>query len=123
MTRASPALRHARSCYRHLAGELGVALRLSLEEKGLLRLEGGAYRLTDAGRQWAASQGLDSDERHAERHARACLDWTERQPHIGGRLGVAILDRLQALGLVQAGEGRALICTDLRALLDGLGLP
>jgi hypothetical protein len=57
MTRASPALKHARSCYGHLAGEAGIALRQRLEAEGLIQLQGKAYLLTDTGRQWAEVTG------------------------------------------------------------------
>lgn len=112
MTRASPALKHARSCYGHLAGEAGVALRQRLEAEGLIQQQGNAYRFTDAGRKWADARSLDTDDRHAERHARCCLDWTERQPHIGGRLGASILARLIESGGVRRGEGRVLLCAE-----------
>ena len=112
MTRASLALKHARSCYGHLAGEAGVALRQRLEAEGLIQQQGNAYRLTGTGRKWAEAQHLDTDDRHAERHARCCLDWTERQPHIGGRLGASILARLLETKGVQRGEGRVLLCAE-----------
>jgi hypothetical protein len=125
MTRASPALKHARSCYGHLAGEAGIALRQRLEAEGLIQLQGKAYLLTDTGRQWAASLGLNTDDRHPARHARCCLDWTERQPHIGGRLGASILAHLLERNAVQRGEGRVLLCrhgSGFDTVLAGLDL-
>lgn len=108
MTRATPALKAARRCYGHLAGEAGVKLREALEAAGHLRLHDDAYRLTESGRRWAEALGLDTDDRDAARHARACLDWTERQPHIGGRLGRSLLDLLLARNALVAGDGRIL---------------
>ena len=125
MPRASPALKHARSCYGHLAGEAGIALRLSLEAKGLIRLQGEVYRLTDTGRKWAETLGLATDDRHAERHARCCLDWTERQPHIGGRLGASMLAHLLEKSALQRSDGRVLLCRDgsgFDTVLAGLDL-
>lgn len=112
MTRPTPALRAARSCYGHLAGQLGIALRQRLEADGLLQQAGDAYRLTAAGHRWAASLGLATDDRNPLRHARCCLDWTEKQPHLGARLGADILLRLRTQGAVVAGRGRALQCAE-----------
>lgn len=98
-------------------------LRQSLESAGLLRAEGAAYRLTEAGRDWAQRLGLDCDDRDPARHARCCLDGTEKQFHVGGRLGRSILERLLGQGVVTVGEGRTLAYADFRALAAALGLP
>jgi len=112
VTRATPALKAARSCYGHLAGEAGVALRERLEVAGLLCRLGDAYRLTDAGRCWVEALGLDADDRDAAKHARCCLDWTEKLPHVGGRLGRSMLERLIQCGAVVAGANRVLLVVD-----------
>lgn len=106
MSPLSARLRQARRCYGHLAGVAGVALRAGLEEAGLLQRDGAVYRLTEAGRRWAVAHGLDHDDRDAARHARCCLDCSERVPHIGGRLGRDLLARLLACGAATAGDGR-----------------
>lgn len=108
MTRATPALKAARRCYGHLAGEAGIVLREMLEAAGYVRLQGGAYRLTDSGRRWAETLDLETDDRDPAKYARSCLDWTEKQPHIGGRFGRALLERLLESGAIVAGEGRVL---------------
>lgn len=123
MSRPTPALRAARSCYGHLAGELGVAVRQRLEAEGLLQQEGAAYRLTAAGHHWATSLNLDADDRKRLRHARCCLDWTEKCPHLGGRLGAAILLHLRAQGALLPGTGRALQCPDRDRVWRALALP
>lgn len=112
MPRATTALKHARSCYGHLAGEAGIALRQRLEANGLIQQHGNAYRLTDTGRKWAEALGLDTNDRHPERHARCCLDWTEHQPHIGGRLGASMLAHLLEKSALQRSDGRVLLCRD-----------
>jgi DNA-binding transcriptional ArsR family regulator len=91
-----PALRKARVCYDHLAGELGVLLY-----DGLLRrryLAGGedGLRLTRAGRAWLDAFGVDAGAALAQRRpaCRACLDWGERRHHLGGAVGAALLGRL-----------------------------
>ena len=120
MSRPTAAFKKARSCYGHLAGEAGVALRKQLEAAGFIRQEGAAYRLTDAGRRWAESLALDVDDRHPEKYARCCLDGTEKQWHVGGRLGVAMLARLLERQVVKPGAGRVLLCTDMVRLWQSL---
>jgi DNA-binding transcriptional ArsR family regulator len=88
------AIRYARSCYDHLAGELGVAITAELEKRRLiLRGKNRAYKLGRAGKHWFAGQGIDVDSLRPGRHgiARQCLDWTERRPHLAGALGAALL--------------------------------
>ena len=95
-------------------------LREGLEAAGLIRQDGNAYRLTDAGRTWACKRGLDTDDRDAAKHARCCQDGTEKRPHIGGRLGKSILARLVDDGHIRMGEGRVLIVDELGQLLTAL---
>lgn len=120
MTRAAPALKAARRCYGHLAGAAGVALREALEAAGYLQLDEGIYRLTDAGRCWAKALALNTDNCDPAKYARACLDWTERKPHVGGRLGRALLERLLAHGVATGGVGREIQITDPARLVSVL---
>ena len=90
-------LRAARTCYDHMAGALGVELNdrfqamgwLAAESQGLAR----GYRVTPEGAKAFASLGIDLDALGAMRRrlASACLDWSERRPHLGGALGSALL--------------------------------
>ncbi len=91
---SAPELVFARTCYDHLAGELGVAIRNRLEETGCLREHGGEYRISPAGERFLRGLGLDLDSALAKRRrfAYACLDWSHRVPHLGGALGAALLD-------------------------------
>jgi DNA-binding transcriptional ArsR family regulator len=90
-------LRAARVCYDHLAGHLGVSLHDRFKElKWLSRASNDAedaYELTDEGVKALESLGLDIEETRKlrRRFAYACLDWSERRPHIGGALGSALL--------------------------------
>ncbi len=86
-------LRAARTCYDHMAGALAVALHDRLFEKGWLSGSGGDYDVTPRGREALASLGLDvAAARATRRHfASACLDWSERRPHLAGALGAALL--------------------------------
>ncbi len=108
------ALRSARSCYDHLAGEAGVALADALVERGLLDPGEGGFAITAHGESTLKAFGLDVDAILGARRAtaRACLDWSERRPHVGGALGAALLSEL--LGrrwLRRRPEGRALAIT------------
>jgi len=93
------ALRNARTCYDHLAGRLGVGIADALTEAGHVELSEGAGRVTDGGRRFLADFGVDLGEPGGSKRplCRACLDWSERRPHLAGRLGAAILDRALAL--------------------------
>lgn len=90
-------LRAARVCYDHLAGHLGVSLHDRFKElKWLSRTTTDAedaYELTAEGVKALESLGVDVEEMRKlrRRFAYACLDWSERRPHIGGALGSALL--------------------------------
>jgi DNA-binding transcriptional ArsR family regulator len=94
LSAAAKALRLARSCYDHLAGELAVAISAALEQrKYLVRGEGKRYNIGgEAGRQWFTRQGIDLNSLRPARYgvARQCLDWTERRPHLAGPLGAKL---------------------------------
>jgi DNA-binding transcriptional ArsR family regulator len=92
-------VRLARTCYKHLAGRSGVAVAMALEERDLLRRCGDDFDLTPAGGVFFTELGIEPDAlRRGRRYfARQCLDWSERRPHLGGALGVALTDRFLAL--------------------------
>jgi len=114
--------RAARSCYDHLAGQLGVAVTSRLVELGALEHESLALR--DAAP--LAPLGIDADQLTGRRPVtRACLDWTERRPHVAGQVGAAILTVLLDRSWVKrAPTGRALRLTPAgeRGLDAALGL-
>jgi DNA-binding transcriptional ArsR family regulator len=94
-----PALRKARVCYDHLAGELGVLVYERLASRGAFALDAGGVALTDAGRALVAQLGIDPLPSATRRPlCRHCLDWSERRHHLAGALGTALLDRFQQLG-------------------------
>jgi DNA-binding transcriptional ArsR family regulator len=95
-----PALRKARVCYDHLAGELGVLVYDSLEQRRLLKSAAGGIELTRRGRDFCATLGIDVEAAARGRRTlcRACLDWSVRRPHLGGALGAALLERCFELG-------------------------
>jgi DNA-binding transcriptional ArsR family regulator len=101
------AMRRARTCYDHLAGELGVALTWRLVELGYLQPEEGRFRLTAEGETALARLGVDVAALGRQRRplARACLDWSERRPHLAGALGAAMLDSMVARGWIERTAG------------------
>jgi DNA-binding transcriptional ArsR family regulator len=95
-----PAMRHARVCYNHLAGDLAVALFDQCLADGLLAPDGDDLTLTPVGRTAFTAFGIDLTTLEHPRRAlcRQCLDWSERKSHLGGPLGVAVLTRVLAKG-------------------------
>ena len=94
------ALRHARTCYDHLAGALGVALADGLCAAGILAA--GELALTDRGAGAMEQFGIDVGELRAGRRplTRSCLDWSEKRPHLAGALGAALCRQLIERGWV-----------------------
>lgn len=91
-----PALRKARICYDHLAGEMGVALYDHMQADGWLCED---LSVTDRGWEKLAAIGLEREDLPAgsRPHCRACLDWSQRRHHLAGRVGKVMLDRFLAL--------------------------
>ncbi len=108
------AIRCARTCYDHLAGQLGVELADALVARGILSRTGREFLVTAAGALWFAELGVDIElvRRSRRKFATTCLDWTERRHHIGGALGAALATRLFELAWVTRMEAsRALRIT------------
>ncbi|PIB06880.1 transcriptional regulator [Streptomyces sp. HG99] len=126
---AGSAMARGRTCYDHLAGRLGIALTDALTGRGLLRTAGepetGAARrrtregkgltgfaLTDAGLRWFDAAGISLERTGRRPLARACLDWTERRPHLAGTAGAALCRHaLDARWCVRIGSERAVKVT------------
>lgn len=97
------ALRRARTCYDHLAGRLGIALADTLTSRHYLVLSDSAGALTEEGHRFLCSFGIDLAPAQGGRRAicRTCLDWSERRPHLAGRLGAALCTRMFDLGWIE----------------------
>jgi DNA-binding transcriptional ArsR family regulator len=111
---AVPEIRFARTCYDHLAGVLAIALRNGLLRKGMLRQGKAAFVITKSGRELLFKFDIDADDLRRLRRsfAHKCLDWTERQPHIGGAVGAALLSRwMEMKWLVRVRDSRAVRLT------------
>jgi DNA-binding transcriptional ArsR family regulator len=123
-----PALRKARSCFDHLAGELGVLVYEGLLARRILRIDRSGLAVSRAGRQWFASFGVDMSSCEEQRRVlcRPCLDWGERRHHLSGALGSALLARVIELGWARrASDSRVLSFTAAgeRNLRETLGPP
>ena len=112
-------LEHARTCYAHLAGWLGVQIADALQANGVLLPAGGrAFAVTQRGYEWFKEIGVDvasAEDGANPKVARQCIDWTERRPHVAGAVGVGMYRRFVALKwIVPAKNTRA-----VRVTLDG----
>ncbi|EKG39177.1 ArsR/SmtB family transcription factor [Pseudomonas syringae] len=96
------ALRQARTCYDHCAGEVAVKLHDALLKAGWLHEQGKDYVISQRGAESLNALGIDVDAVRQQRRrlAYACLDWSERAPHIGGALGAALLELMLKRGWV-----------------------
>lgn len=107
-----PALRKARVCYDHLAGELGVRLYEGLHAAGAFDARHGQFGLSAAGLALVRALGLDPATLEQGRRpvCRVCLDWSERRDHLAGTLGAALLRRFEELAWLRRLPGsRALL--------------
>jgi DNA-binding transcriptional ArsR family regulator len=113
IARVAP-LRHARMCYDHLAGRLGIALAEKLQEKKWVFLEERDFQVTDIGRHHLGNFGIDWPALGRSRRlfGRRCIDWSERKPHIGGAFGAALATRFMELDWIRRSqEGRPVYLT------------
>lgn len=111
-------LREARSCYDHLAGQLGVDVTEALLAKGAIVRYESTFELAPVGGSFFRKFDIDVEALCKARRCvvRACMDWTERRHHLAGSLGAALLDvfifrdwlrrnpRDRALQITQAGR-------------------
>jgi len=95
-----PALRRARVCYDHLAGDLGVQMLESMKAQKLVRQKKQDIELTPEGERFLEknlqiSPGMLAHPRRPV--CKACLDWSERRHHLAGTLGAALMARFTEL--------------------------
>ena len=127
------ALRRARTCYDHLAGQIAVAMTDRMLERGQVDFSADGGMLTERGVGFLRDIGVDIDalaERTARRGGRIfccpCLDWSERRSHIAGAVGAALcqacftqgwlrrMDGTRAVSVTQAGQMALRQAFDLR---------
>lgn len=111
------ALRRARTCYDHLAGEVAVAMADRMVQQGHIEFSPDGGILLESGSAFLASLGVDLDLAKTRAHGRQlfcrpCLDWSERRPHIAGALGTALADACFSKGWMRrVGGSRAVTIT------------
>lgn len=121
-----PAMRKARVCYNHLAGELGVLVYEALAKRGAFGLDEHGVTLTEPGRAAILKLGLDTATLASGRRSlcRTCLDWSERRHHLAGVVGDAMLMRFQELGWAKRSDGSRVVAFSVngeKALRDWAG--
>jgi len=121
------ALKQARTCYDHIAGEVAVKLHDALLQASWIEEQGKDYVLTETGAASLVRLGIDIEavSRQRRRLAYPCMDWSERSPHIGGALGAALLELLLKRGWVNRHlDSRALNLTPkgAKSLTTAFGL-
>lgn len=102
------ALRHARTCYDHLAGTLAVALADRMIARGHIELSPDGGALTEAGATFLSRLGVDLEattKRKARIFCRPCLDWSERRPHLAGLIGTALCTSRFIQGWIRRTDG------------------
>ena len=107
------ALRRARTCYDHLAGEVAVAMADRMAERGQIELSADGAALTEAGTAFLHDLGvvleaparMREGAREGRVFCRPCLDWSERRPHLAGRVGAALCRRCLEQGWLRRIEG------------------
>lgn len=102
-TRTPVALRHARTCYDHLAGELAVNIYDALVEKGYLTADEAS--LTENGLAFFTRMGLPLESKSTRKRSCACLDWSERRFHLGGHAGAVLLIYFETQGWIRRTPG------------------
>jgi DNA-binding transcriptional ArsR family regulator len=105
---------HARTCYDHLAGETAVQILEGMLKVRWLASEGRDFRVTRLGEKELAVLGIDLDAARRSRcvFARACVDLTQRRPHLSGALAAALLDLYTKRGwILRARRSRVVTIT------------
>jgi DNA-binding transcriptional ArsR family regulator len=113
-----PALRRARVCYDHLAGDLAVSMLEHLVAREFVIEDEDTLTLTPTGETFMAALGLDLPALSQSRRplCKGCLDWSVRRTHLAGALGAALLDRFYGLGWASREAGTRLVTFTPRGL-------
>lgn len=103
---ASEAMARGRTCYDHLAGKLGIAMKTGLLDLGVVTPD---LVVTEPGLVWLKELGFEPSKRQL---SRPCLDWTERVPHLAGAAGAHLCSIFFDRGwLRRIGTSRAVVLT------------
>ena len=105
-----PALRKARVCYDHLAGDLGVLAFDAFKKRRWIAHDETGLTLSASGRRFCRELGIDVEASESRRPmCRVCLDWSVRRHHLAGQVGARLLDRLYALGWARRRRGSRIV--------------
>jgi DNA-binding transcriptional ArsR family regulator len=106
-----PALRKARVCYNHLAGERGVQMFDSLVARKFLIDEKETLTLTDQGCDFITKFDIDFNALTKSRRplCKSCLDWSARRSHLAGSMGSALLQSFYQRGWAARKEGTRIV--------------
>jgi DNA-binding transcriptional ArsR family regulator len=105
-----PALRKARVCYDHLAGDLGVLMFDAFRKRRWIAHDETELTLSKSGEKFCRELGLDLSATNTSRPmCRTCLDWSARRHHLAGRVGARLLDRFYALGWAKRRRGTRIV--------------
>lgn len=106
-----PALRKARVCYDHLAGDFGVMAFDAFRKRRFIAHADAGLTLSPSGAKFCRDLGIDVDAARSGRRplCRACLDWSARRHHLAGQIGSQLLDRLYDLGWAKRRRGTRIV--------------
>jgi len=106
-----PALRKARVCYDHLAGDLAVLAFDAFRKHRWIAHDEAGLTLSRAGLKFCRTMGIDADAARESRRpmCRACLDWSARRHHLAGQVGAQLLDRCYDLGWAKRRRGTRIV--------------
>jgi DNA-binding transcriptional ArsR family regulator len=120
-SRDAQKLQFARCCYDHLAGRVGVAVTRGLEARGfLVAAADKQFEVTPAGVEWFGRMGMNIAKLKLSRKglARQCLDWTEREHHLAGPLGVQFMSVLCANGWLRRSKSSRAVEVTPKGLME-----
>ena len=104
-----PALRKARVCYDHLAGDLAVLAFEAFRKRRWIAHDESGLTLSRAGLEFCRSLGLDVDAAGRRPLCRTCLDWSARRHHLAGYVGARLLDHCHAAGWARRRRGTRIV--------------
>ena len=108
------AIKYCRTCYDHLAGNVGVLITEALLKQKVIETTISTYRITKKGELFFSKLDININDLKKKRRAFAkpCLDWSERKHHLAGSLGAALLDKMLSLDYIRRTKNsRAIVVT------------
>jgi DNA-binding transcriptional ArsR family regulator len=113
-TEKSSDIKYCRTCYDHLAGEVGVLITDSLLHQKIIVENNNIFEVAKKGQKWFSNLGIDIDILKQQRRlfVKPCLDWSERRYHMAGSLAASLLDKMLSSDWIRRTKNsRAVIIT------------